>query len=429
MEDLAPSVRRPVLRRLAFIAVYSLLLFGLLEAGAWLAGQRIRQGKTMEEKLANAQLNARVSNMKLSVGPKMIQGDGLHPYLGYMPRGHGPGTYEDLRMVYQSEFYAPDSPLFSKDPNDLVVVFTGGSMAGQFARLGGAESLKPLLEKMPRYKGRKPRFCAIAFGGLKQPQQLMGLTWALAFGARIDLLINLDGFNEVALHEHENERQGVSLYYPRTWFPRVNGEVMAPRLGELQCIRRSRFKLLQGYRSSPFQWSHLRRLAWLFQDRRLETMANQSELDLRMQAKSAKQDLLILGPKHNAKTAKARTAELVDIWARCSLQIERICKANNTKYFHFLQPNQYLTGSKPLGEQEKKVAIHPKSPYGIRVPSGYPMLIERGKELAEEGLRFHDLTQVFADVEEALYKDTCCHVNELGNMLLAQAVGDAIASW
>jgi len=43
----------------------------------------------------------------------------------------------------------------------------------------------------------------------------MRLNYLLALGARFDLFINLDGFNEVALPPAENIPKGVFLFFPR----------------------------------------------------------------------------------------------------------------------------------------------------------------------------------------------------------------------
>ena len=49
----------------------------------------------------------------------------------------------------------------------------------------------------------------MAHGGWKQPQQLLALSWILALGGELDVLINVDGFNEVALDGVENAERGV----------------------------------------------------------------------------------------------------------------------------------------------------------------------------------------------------------------------------
>ena len=44
---------------------------------------------------------------------------------------------------------------------------------------------------------------------------------------------------------------------------------------------------------------------------------------------------------------------IVEMWSNCSLQMDRLCRANGILYLHVLQPNQYLPGSKPFTEIEK----------------------------------------------------------------------------
>ena len=56
------------------------------------------------------------------------------------------------------------------------------------------------------------------------------------------------------------------------------------------------------------------------------------------------------------------------------------------------------------------------------------MIRERGAALSRQGVRFHDLTEIFADVEAEVYLDNCCHVNELGNRILASKIGDIVSA-
>jgi hypothetical protein len=63
----------------------------------------------------------------------------------------------------------------------------------------------------------------LALPGYKQPQQLMSLAWVLSLGAHFDAVINVDGFNEVALAPLENVPKRVFPFYP--------ARVVAPGLG------------------------------------------------------------------------------------------------------------------------------------------------------------------------------------------------------
>ena len=67
---------------------------------------------------------------------------------------------------------------------------------------------------------------------------------------------------------------------------------------------------------------------------------------------------------------------MVDLWRDSSLQLARTCGANGIEYYHFLQPNQYFEGSKPLSAEEQRVAITEKLSYGSFVPAAYPLLQE-----------------------------------------------------
>ena len=106
--------------------------------------------------------------------------------------------------------------------------------------------------------------------------------------------------------------------------------------------------------------------------------------------------------------------------------MNRLCAANGIRYFHFLQPNQYVPGSKTIGKEEKKQAFLDRHPYKKGVEGGYPYLIKAGKELVNEGVNFHDLTMIFADKFEPIYIDNCCHYYQKGNEILGTVIGQAI---
>ncbi len=38
------------------------------------------------------------------------------------------------------------------------------------------------------------------------------------------------------------------------------------------------------------------------------------------------------------------------------------------------------------------------------------------------GVRFLDLTDSFQGVEESIYADSCCHINEAGNRILGERI-------
>jgi hypothetical protein len=104
-----------------------------------------------------------------------------------------------------------------------------------------------------------------------------------------------------------------------------------------------------------------------------------------------------------------------------------LAKDNGFEYYHFLQPNQYLHGSKKLTEEEKRIAYAEDSLYVEAVATGYPMLIEKGNILQKKNVKFFNATQLFSNVAETIYSDNCCHYNKKGNMMLAEYIIQQIA--
>ncbi len=111
---------------------------------------------------------------------------------------------------------------------------------------------------------------------------------------------------------------------------------------------------------------------------------------------------------------------------RCSLQIEILARANGILYYHFIQPSQYVPGSKVLTERERSGAFSETSQYHDSVINGYPYLRSRVPQLRSSGVRAFDLTDVFEDEAGGIYTDICCHMNPRGYRLIGSAIGAAI---
>ncbi len=52
----------------------------------------------------------------------------------------------------------------------------------------------------------------------------------------------------------------------------------------------------------------------------------------------------VTGPAYTYTTEDELYNDLVLMWKRSSLQMKALCDANNIRYYHFLQPNQYVEG-------------------------------------------------------------------------------------
>ena len=124
------------------------------------------------------------------------------------------------------------------------------------------------------------------------------------------------------------------------------------------------------------------------------------------------------GPEYAYSNDEQLFKDLAKNWFHSSLQMKKLCETNGIYYYHFLQPNQYLEGSKPMSDQEKQIALSEKMPYKHGVIHGYPILKKFGEQLLHEGVNYTDLTMLFANHHEILYSDTCCHFNLAGYNLI-----------
>jgi len=107
-----------------------------------------------------------------------------------------PPSWTKLRANNLGFYSEWDYPLH--EPEAFLVGIFGGSVAHSFALQGG-ERLASQLSALPPLGGRPVRTLDFGSGGSKQPQQLFILAYLLHLEQRFDFVINLDGFNEVAL--------------------------------------------------------------------------------------------------------------------------------------------------------------------------------------------------------------------------------------
>jgi hypothetical protein len=357
----------------------------------------------------------------------------VHPYVGYVEqpgRPSGVVRASDGVAIPVSEFgYIDDKPpLQTRSPDKTVVAILGGSVASFFA-IDGVKFLESELARSPEFGGKRFVFVNLALGGYKQPQQLMTLGYLLSIGAQFDIVINIDGFNDVALYELENASRHVYPPFPRSWHARIgsNDPVLGLTRGRLLVIEDERDQLALRYSQFPFRWSVFCNVAWRLMDRRLESQAY-GILEGYYKKQPRQGPYVVTGPRRDFADRDDLYRFLASIWANGSTALHGLCQAYGMQYYHFLQPNQYFPGSKPMGDEEKQRAILFEHPYKKAVETGYPLLVRLGLDLERHGIPFHDLTRIFADHPEPIYRDDCCHINQRGNEIMALSIARAILS-
>lgn len=344
----------------------------------------------------------------------------IHPYFGFVSNPESPG-------VNQYGFFQ-DPPLRQRTADTAIVAIFGGSLADQVFYMA-QNTLIEELEKSGVFAGRRIEVVSTALGGYRQPQQLILLSYLLSRGADYDVVINIDGFNELDT-SLDNWEDGINPFFPHNWklhAARGLDPNAVKQLGKLELVRERRRRLKQFFARAPLRDSAFFLTLWDSLDRREEARRRKETEELRRILARRKMPPRVIGPKLRYGDEEALYDDIADLWERSSLSMAALCQKRAIQYFHFLQPNQYVPDSKPFTPEEREHAYRLDWAGPERIPAGYPLLIERGKDLRRMGVHFVDLTEIFAHEHRRVYSDFCCHVNQLGADLIARSIARTVA--
>ena len=337
----------------------------------------------------------------------------IHPYYGF-------GKPAGFNFLEQ-----PDDEI-QNDPNGVIVAITGGSVAfGLYNEK--KDVLQRYFQEIPEFEGKNIHVVLLGYFAWKQPQQITALTYYLAMGGKA--VINLDGHNEI-VDANRNYRTGVFPAYPWLWYNLASNTMSAKELrliGEVRYWKNLRHSTAKF--SETISYGVSTNVIWYFLDRSIKSGIDQRSVRLSelQSGETESRPFRRFGPNRQFKTRESRYEFATKTWQSSSLQLDRIMKANGGKYFHFLQPNQYVPQSKTFSRAELQTAYDSRRAGAIRI--GYPYLLEASSVLQEEQVQFFDLTGIYEDVKETVYRDECCHVNELGNELMAREIGANIVQY
>lgn len=426
MSQSATVVRKlPRSKRIAFVAVAILL--------GWALTELICLGL-----LTYVEKTYKISSRKIQVEVQQTGDRGkssveaIHPYLGWVinPQAANASAslFDRTIPVNSLGFLDEEQGIPKRSPDRVIVAVTGGSVAWQVS-VAGEKLLRETLEKSPQFQGKKLQLVRLAMSGYKQPQQLMSLNYMLALGAEFDVLVNVDGYNEVALTIAENDECGVFIAYPRMWHARLQ-DVVDPRKYPLSFrlfqLRGWRQQMAADRLNSWLPWSPILNLIWFVRDKRLESQIRDMGIELSQRKRNEGMGFNAVGPAQLYRGTQQMHQQVCDVWSNCSQQLSKLCAANGIAYIHILQPNQYLPNSKTMTAKEREASIYEYQEYGIAIAKVYPLLIKKGDELRKAGMDFHDLTMLFSKIAEPIYADPFCHYNQRGNDLLATSIADFI---
>ena len=364
----------------------------------------------------------------------------LHPYFGFIAV---PDTSLGEIETNNYGFYSfHDYPYAPRSARELVVGLFGGSVA---AKLELFERRRGLLgDRLAAVFGRdssEVTILSFAQGGFKQPQQLLIYSYFRALGQRFDVVLNIDGFNEIALTDH-NLQVGAAADMPSmahiSGLQQVVGTVFRGRAdtGYLEAMLRVR----EAYRkyvnrhdrmASEDAWELSfaggffldRKLAKLYRKRFHAALAAYGQMH-----DSLNEDSWLYVNPLGGLQAPDGVAATIELWASASSMMHAQQSQHRGAYFHFLQPNQYYPTGRVYGGHERTVALNDRSPYADPVRLGYPPLRKELGRLQARGVPVHDLSELFDDLAAEAYADDCCHYTDAGQEALATAIGDIVAA-
>jgi hypothetical protein len=344
-------------------------------------------------------------------GVEVMVGKIPHPFFGFVNNQEGVPMEERKSEVgpdYENELRYSIS--LGRDPrpaNVFTIGIFGASVAVSFAQhvMEDDDFADALRARVPALRDRRIVVRNMAIGASRQPAQLAIATHYMEL---FDLTINLDGYSEQAIEmypEYPIEfpmfgdvfygKNGTSRYLELLAAENLCHAISAP--GLLPVLRHSNAYYLFWYVASAY-------------------------LKQTFQPRGAEPPELVEQFPFNEEEVRRLYANYYERYTRYQYQL---LSANGVHAYFFLQPNQYVAGSKPFSEEERRTALS----YGDaeEVGARYALLEQKVAELNGAGLPVFDLTPVFRTVSETVYVDSCCHVNAHGNDLIAEAIVAEVA--
>jgi len=356
----------------------------------------------------------------------------VHPYRAYTPR---PGFDTKTTIGWRARVNVFGIRSFFQDPRsleekDLVIGIFGGSVAKGLSFRGRTPLRDTILEAHPEIED-SIRIVNFALSGYKQPQQLYLLSEMLLLGVPIDVVVNIDGFNEIALGTTDASR-GFHPLYPEynAWLSilEIAGGTLSRRQVELA------YDAMNCRERADSIQNLFHRIPFIGHSALVQAVAG--EMILRNKRKAVAYEKALRGESREGRddgvfklepTEEEKNPHYVaSLWKRASEEMSGIAESSGATYIHILQPNQYVEGSKELSAEELEKAWNPKRPWSRAAAAGYRELRTFGKDLEAEGIDFHDLSFVFKGHDETIYRDVCCHFNEHGYDVFGRAVGEII---
>lgn len=387
------------------------------------------------------------SGEELAVTPedRDVPSDTVHPYFGF---SHRPGvSFHDERfellersgwrpssrlMTNNFGFISPYAyPLQKMHEDEFFIGIFGGSVGMWFCQLG-TPTLIERLQQHPFFRPKRIVPLCFSYSGYKQPQLALILAYFLSIGQAFDLVVNIDGFNDVALGAL-NDPRGFDISMPSVQHLEgllnlVNQSTLTPeKLESLVAVFRDRARLIdlsraiRDNRSAAIDFVLNAYYGYVRgrYTRELSRFAN-------LPSNQPENSLVRVTPPVAPREPVTLFQDIASVWTRSSLLMRELLASRGAAYVHVLQPNQYYT-ARTFSAAGAATALTAKSPYKQSVERGYPLLQAAGRSvLRKNGVAFFDASGVLDREPSPVYLDDCCHYTVVGNRVLADFIAASI---
>ncbi|PSB35641.1 hypothetical protein C7B69_05610 [filamentous cyanobacterium Phorm 46] len=358
----------------------------------------------------------------------------FHPFFGFIQN-----PSPDFRPGFKVNNYGFISPYdypFKKfKKNQFVIGIFGGSVASDFSIFQVQNKILPkYLKQVPGLQDKEFVILSFATGGYKQPQQLLILNYFLALGQELDLVVNIDGFNEVALSNLNNKNQ-INLAMPSIQHispltSLANNSLSIKAMQATIRIKENKARINEGLESLQ----HCSLAACdaltsvyvqnLVNNYRKDVIAFEKERSKKQQDDEG--SVVFINKNKSILEDSAAFEQMAWNWAKSSIFMHKVLSASNVPYFHVLQPNQYYQTKRVFGEAEKRIAFNKDTPYSKAVELGYPAILGKFPNLQKNNVNILNGVKVFDQTKDAVYVDSCCHYNQAGKLIFSNYVGSSI---
>ena len=430
MKDFKLINKTQEILKVALINLVLLLVFLELGSLGWYFLKHKQIFYTREKREDKSALGVNLEGVRLN--QSIVER--FHPFFGFIQN-----PSPDFRPGFKINNYGFISPYdypFKKfKKNQFVIGIFGGSVASDFSIFQIQNKILPqYLKQVPGLQDKEFVILSFATGGYKQPQQLLILNYFLALGQELDLVVNIDGFNEVALSNLNNKNQ-INLAMPSIQHispltSLANNSLSVKAMQATIRIKENKTRINEGLESLQHcSLAACDALTSVY----VQNLVNNYRKDIiafeKERSKKQKDDeesVIYINKNKSILEDSAAFEQMAWNWAKSSIFMHKILSASNVPYFHVLQPNQYYQTKRVFGEAEKRIAFNKETPYAKAVELGYPAILGKFPNLQKNNINILNGVKVFDKTKDAVYVDSCCHYNKAGEVIFSNYVGSSI---